>query len=985
MQRQSVSSYLFPSDGIKVGEPPKLTRPRLRQVKSKKVWLHQDIVGYREDQRLEKSTKNKVARHIEGLAARGEVLGRQKDLVGAGRGWLRAALGGAGGFQYYLWYAISGYGVGADIQLPEGEYLVREIRHHDLNDKALSVGNFPDDYLEWSPEFLQIGEKDTYNDYNDDQARIILSPNNFSVIKGYPGSGKTTTAMLALRHFEGRVLWVTHSEGLAAKCKAEADIGTPESSEVNIESFGTFLDQVEGVLRGSNRLLNQTDAADRLMELLDTSEKRFEQDVRNRDEVFAELHAYVFGRCLPFDLQTVKAEDSEMLTHDAYRKLRDGRIDDRLIERIRLICEYLRQNENQSALREIFTGPIKSRDLLADIGKSPPAQLESLGMVIVDEVQDFTASELLLLLNVIARSALKSGRLPRLIFAGDESQTVRPSGFDWAMLSALVHGVFGARYETVTDLDQDTSLRQNVRSTKEVSCFIEATRAAYRELEKNDRPSTPSYVGSDDSMEGRVLYGWYAPEELNQITEIIRGTPGNTCIYPGTRVPDDLSPDLRAKSALEVKGLDFQTVFVVDAGRILGEIQEKLRSARETQQFGVISRLRIDQFRVAVSRATERLVLLDRGESFESNVRDLLEAGKRYVEDRGETSDSTASLGDVKLEVRTVNGLQELLGKERDDFLVLEQLIEEARRDALDYPRRARQTLVSCDKQLELVRRQQPVAESVVERLNRTRAEVNFSYLISGEAPPSERGLLRQEIFQTITEPEYEPVILAMLHLADTKTIEPCNRETLESIDASLAGRVLIEEEFRDFRLRHSEQLTLWLNTVAQLKLGLDEKSQGFVHASEVVETSRRLVAVADEFSPENVSLVGQATTSILGWAEESYIRGRYELARQLLTVRENSILDAKCLFKLGRFDEAATAFEAGGDYENAVLAARQALNLERAELLAEKCSDETKRRVEQVRALLGVVDNTQADVRFTSAEVDRLRQLTLRPLTEDF
>lgn len=982
-----MTSYLLPSDGIKVGEPPELTRPRLRQVKSKKVWLHQDIVGYREDERLERRTKNKVARHLESLAARGEVLGRQKDLVGPGRGWLRAALGGSGGYQYYLWYAISGYGVGADIQLPEGEYLVREIRHHDLNDTALSVGSFPDDYLEWSPEFLQIGEEGDYNDYNDDQARIVLRPSNFSVIKGYPGSGKTTAAMLALRHFEGRVLWVTHSEGLAAKCKTEADIGTPESSEVNIESFGTFLDQVEGVLRGKNRLLNQTDAADRLMELLDTPEKKFEQDVRNRDEIYAELHAYVFGRSLPFDLQTVKAENSQMLTHDAYRKLREGRIDDRLIERIRLICEHLRRNEEQfqSSLREIFTGPIKSRDLLADIGKSPPVQLESLGMVIVDEVQDFTARELLLLLNVTARSALKSGRLPRLIFAGDESQTVRPSGFDWAMLSALIHVVFGARYDTVADLDQDTSLRQNVRSTREVSCFIEATRAAYRDLEKTDRPSTPPYVGTDDSMEGRVLYGWYAPEELSQITEIIGGTPGNTCVYPGTRVPADLTPDLRAKSALEVKGLDFQTVFVIDAGRILGEIQAKMRSARETQQSGVVSRLRIDQFRVAVSRATERLVLLDRDESFESNVRDLLEAGRRYVEDRSESSDSTASLGDVKLEVRTVKGLQELLGKERDDSLVLEQLIEEARRDALDYPRRARQTLVSCDKQLELVRRQQPIAEYVVERLNRTRAEVNLSYLISGEAPPSERGLLRQQIFQTITEPEYETVILAMLHLADTKTIEPCNRETLESINASLVGRVLIEKEFPDFRLRHTEQLTLWLNTVAQLKLGLDAKSPGFVHASEVVETSRRMVEVADEFSAENVSLVGQATTSILGWAEASYIEGRYELARQLLTIRENSILDAKCLFKLGRFDEAATGFEGGGDYENAVLAARQALDLERAELLAEKCSDETKRRVAQVRALLGVVDTTQADVRFTSAEVERLRQLTLRPLTEDF
>lgn len=982
-----MSNYVLPNDGIKVAEPRELTRPRLRQVRCNKVWLHQDVVGYREDGRLERSSKNKIARHLEGLAARGEVLGRQKDLVGPGRGWLRAALGGSGGFQYYLWYAVPGYGVGADIQLRDGEYLVRAVRHHDLNDRALNVGSFPDDYLEWSPEFLQVGEKDAYNDYNDDQARIILSPNDYSIIKGYPGSGKTTTAMLAVRHFEGRVLWVTHSEGLAAKCKTEADIGTPETSEISIESFGTFLDQVEGVLRGSNRILNQTDAADRLMELLATPDRRFEQHVRYRDEIYAELHAWVLGRCLPIDLRPINAQESQMLTHDAYRKLRQGQVDDRLIERVRLICDYLRQNKGQfqTALRDIFTGPIKSRELLADTGKSPPPQLESLGMVIVDEVQDFTAIELLLLLNVIARSAHRSGRLPRLIFAGDESQTVRPSGFDWAMLSALVHIVFGGRYQTVRDIDQDTSLRQNVRSTKEVACFIEATRAAYRDLEKTERPSTPPYSGSDDSMEGRVLYGWYAPEELNQIVGIIGGTPGSTCVYPGTRLPADFPPELRAKSALEVKGLDFQTVFVIDAGRIIGEVQETTRLAKESQQSNLVSRLRIDQFRVAVSRATERLVLLDRGESFEANVRDLLEAGKRYVEDRGESPDEATLLGDCRLEVRTVDGLLELLGKERDDFLVLQELIDEARRDTLDHPRRARQTVVSCEKQLELVRRQQSVAETVVARLYRTRAEVNFSYLISGEAPPSERGILRQQIFETITEPEYEPVILAMLHLSDAKTIDLCSRETLNSIDASLLARAVIVKEFPDFQLRHTEQLTLWLNTVAQLRLGLTEKMPGVIHASEVVEASRRLVAIADEFGSENVLLAAQATTSILGWAERSYMEGRYELARSLLAVRENPILDAKCLFKMGRFNEAATAFQNGGDLENAVLAARQALDLERAELLAEQCSDETKSRVAQVRALLGVVESTEADVRFTSAEIDRLRQLTLRPLTEDF
>ena len=138
--------------------------------------------------------------------------------------------------------------------------------------------------------------------------------------------------------------------------------------------------------------------------------------------------------------------------------------------------------------------------MLRDVNDPPPPRLLGATCILVDEVQDLTHIESLLLLNVIARIGTASGTLPRVILAGDESQTVRPTDFKWSSLNTLLTTVFGSNIKL-----EDISLEENLRSPLQIAKFVEATRSQYSILEKNLKPSGLTYTHVNDATIGRVI------------------------------------------------------------------------------------------------------------------------------------------------------------------------------------------------------------------------------------------------------------------------------------------------------------------------------------------------------------------------------------------------------------------------------------------------------------------------------------------------
>ena len=80
----------------------------------RRVFIHQDFEEWFSDPATSQSYQKKSRFHIKNLLTRGYCPG-SKSVVGPAKGWLRASLGGTGGFHFYLWYVNAGSEIGASL------------------------------------------------------------------------------------------------------------------------------------------------------------------------------------------------------------------------------------------------------------------------------------------------------------------------------------------------------------------------------------------------------------------------------------------------------------------------------------------------------------------------------------------------------------------------------------------------------------------------------------------------------------------------------------------------------------------------------------------------------------------------------------------------------------------------------------------------------------------------------------------------------
>jgi hypothetical protein len=227
--------------------------------------------------------------------------------------------------------------------------------------------------------------------------------------------------------------------------------------------------------------------------------------------------------------------------------------------------------------------------------------------IAVDECQDLTPIETLLIIQ-LASIANRGRRIPvPLLLAGDEAQTVRPTDFEWGWLNDLLHAEIGTPAEY--------HLKSNMRSPRRIAELVNRVWDLYSNLDKHERPSGTGYAEIDDDATDQILYCTAAPgPELDEMLTSLSGREGLALVTLDDAVPDFVPEAVRpgVLTAAEAKGLDFHSVCVMDAGRHVERIthqDDRVRAHSEID--GLYKRLAIDQLRVAVSRATERLIWLD--------------------------------------------------------------------------------------------------------------------------------------------------------------------------------------------------------------------------------------------------------------------------------------------------------------------------------------------------------------------------------------
>jgi hypothetical protein len=945
-----VIDLVMSGTAVKSPEPP-VVSPQLKNLASRSILAHTDFLEWMEGAEAQLQFKKKARHHLQCLLAFGHAKG-SKSVLGAGKGWLRAALGGSGGFQFYMWYATHATSVGKEFGLSDDEVLVRIVRHHDETSQALNPGTRTD-YVPMSAADMSATATDDAM-YLDTQ-RLVVSQAASTVqfVKGYPGSGKTTSLFLSYLHARpGKALYLTHSVRLANSAQQFFRAFSPADVTVEVMAFDELLDDLRDDPPGTNAILTPSDGAERMMRMVESNNNKWHQLVGDRmDDWYAELHAYAAGRSLPVPFRNLPASSSPLLSSDDYERLRKPEIGDEA-EKIAQLLEHLRTVPN---IVDLFRGPIRARELLMDQFQPPPPRLEGLATVLVDEVQDLTAVEILLILNVVARSANASGHFPRVVFAGDESQTVRPSGFDWPTLSDLITKIFGdfaAKSDSI-------NLDQNVRSSQQIATFVEATRDQYLKFVKRDRPGGIVYTRSNDAVHGRLMYCLLENEnEMAKLGQLMEELSRSVIVYPGHRLPSDLPEAVleRTRTSNEVKGLDFDTVVMMDAGVRQEALDALLAKQGARPASAVAARVLADQYRVAASRATENLLLVDRGATSHQAA---VEALSRRA-------------GLESLEIVTIDDVATLLSADLNPEEVIRDLHQEVRRTIADDPQQARSRYRSACRQLERARRSQEVATELVEQDRKLCALTAAALIIHDpDLTVDDRAIYIKEVRTNLDGEELLAVEAMFELLVNGKPV--LVESTTNALSRSAQALKLVALNLPELSRYQVRQLRRWIDLMASDLSPAANRTRESQAARAVMTVTG---ALSSDF-PEYVDVCDQI---LVRWSSIATGQKRFADSMELLKqvkVRQ-PILEGECYAGLLQYREASDAYSAGGDHRRAVLMARELgdyeLALDRASAGDQTLIDETMwvSRLMQASEPL-----PNSNMTLTEAEQDRLTRHT--------
>lgn len=539
-----------------------------------RLHLHQDFVDWLTN--APPPQRAASLRALEALIAHGRP-NRVKGVRGVNQGWLRTPVGGTNGNQFYLWFAASGSAPVGD-SIRTGEHLVRAVRHHDETSVRIEATG---QTMPWSARdlFEELG-RDTGvledQAHSEDQRRAMGALGQVHLVLGSPGAGKTTALLHSLRRLEGEVLYLTFSAALAQRAREWVEAVLDNAHEIHIKTFGELF---PGGFRDPSPELRKSRLKLELAQRLPQLGPWVGQGELRADELYDELHAHYFGFPGELDPEGYRARRGEVIGKEAAAAAARA-------------ASWL----SATTVAELFPGPFAARRATST------SVCAGYDWVVIDEVQDLTEVELAWLVRQVDRE----GTRPGLRAAGDEGQTLRPTGFTWAGFKRLL----GEKRDV-----SETRLSANLRSTREIAQLIGSlTTHCYRDgLPRALRPGAQGHVELDPVEGGECLLVVYR----ESIDELIRELAKLSIIVEvGRSEGSDLSraartADARYFTSETAKGLDFECVAVFGLGEAL-ETLTRLRDAGETDALA-LERLRslADHMRVAVSRPVSRLVLFE--------------------------------------------------------------------------------------------------------------------------------------------------------------------------------------------------------------------------------------------------------------------------------------------------------------------------------------------------------------------------------------
>ncbi|MCC7369091.1 MAG: AAA family ATPase [Chloroflexi bacterium] len=888
------------------------------------------------------------------LTSRGDA-GRPKGIVGPSAlvtdaPALRWRRSGVGGYHFYAWWFPATGWDGID----DGRTIVvRAVRHHDEM-KPLAAGA-PTTYYERSLDEL--------DPLTDEQREVVSADARVRLVVGQPGTGKTGalifTAVEEARRLpaDARLLYVTLSRRLVSSAQEMLD-GVPDlGRRVEVVALADLLGHWSGLERG------------RVADSEEAEEQAFRGSVGGfapRDlatwqgsdrALWAEVRAHVLGAALPFPLTRRRwpPADEPILRESTYMSRRAGQLGSRVAQAARHAAQvFLDRGDLPSLQREAWAAYQRIERGALD------RELRTIGGLIVDEIQDLT----LLQIGVLAKAAERAGALqieagvgygPLFVAAGDESQVVHPSGFDWGSTKDVLSEILGTMPTEIT-------LRLNQRSPVPLIEVANRTAKLYDDLPREYRPRGSAKADTGDAPSGEVgevalttvsaddpdLPGWL---------ELLADTPHSAVVTAESRsrtpedealdavLADDKFGDLRF-TAGAVKGLDRQYVVLWGASRVLAGIRDEIAAARDKGERVryLVARTGIDELRVALSRSTETLILLDHPDT-------ELDPLLQEVADDGLLARRSLAFLRARLEERNDDARERALGFLEDMLGLLEVDLDRALRTLIRFEA-ALAGLVDAEQRAEVLERSIVVRRTAATTLARqgrhAEAARHYERLVA----------ICKELGQEARSGQY--AVLARRYAAAPPGSEAAARllpGLLVDYVRALEGRSADDRPERLFELPRT-----WLEEARELEIGRTTA------LTSLHESAKRLAALTDdvrdlETAERLADTLAEARVAAGDWAGAlSLLKDRPDASPEQL---------ARCYEGLKRWADAARARVAAGQPEAALTAYRRAGAFAEAAALAKSASQPEQAAL--LNTLATVLDG-----------MDRLASMDLDALEDD-
>ncbi|HZQ55589.1 MAG TPA: hypothetical protein VFB14_25550 [Bryobacteraceae bacterium] len=261
---------------------------------------------------------------------------------------------------------------------------LRDIRHHD-DHALLAAGQLANDYLPLTVPDLR-GDEYAPEPWTSPQARFARSRGAVRILKGYPGSGKTTALLHAGDASQAeRVLYLTFSPDLAALARDYFDRFCSSDRTFTVLTYPAFLAQL---LSGPVSLPDPAEARAQFRRDLFNHQRSLGVWSSTLDALYDEMYAHFIGTALPQPAGRFPKAERMHLPETAYRAQR-ARYLGNAVDSVLEAARRLERNSNTPLADRYFPElALAWRAANALVSKSPQIQPAFLnyGCIAVDEV-----------------------------------------------------------------------------------------------------------------------------------------------------------------------------------------------------------------------------------------------------------------------------------------------------------------------------------------------------------------------------------------------------------------------------------------------------------------------------------------------------------------------------------------------------------------------------------------------------------------------